>query len=467
MPVYNNPGFQQGVESLKQLFAPPSGQDAAAWAMANERNAEARRKAEAYARMTTAGATPALVDQFGVASGTFLPTQSYHALDVGDATTRRGQDLESSDRRYGVDVGARTSAANNAADNERAFATNAADNDRAIGQTKLQTLAGFFGPLGKDQVRPAVPSQLMTLFGGPGGDLPAAEGRRSPMSETEVKGAERQDLRGRGLLTDQDLMDAILGDKTPVEALGPGGKPVYMSPGAAVRTGAQPAPKSPTTVVNTGSDSSKFYDKADEARGKSFNDMADAGAAAQRSLIQIDELDKRLANVGTGGLAAMKQFAASYGLPVGDASDSQAADALINALIPSQRPPGSGSMSDGDVAMFRQSLPRIANQPNGNALIIRTMRGIAQYDAQRGTIANRVLNREISPADGQRAMAELPNPLAEFRRNDGGVETGAGATATPAAVAPANAGPQPGTVEGGYRFKGGNPADASSWERVN
>lgn len=31
---------------------------------------------------------------------------------------------------------------------------------------------------------------------------------------------------------------------------------------------------------------------------------------------------------------------------------------------------------------------------------------------------------------------------------------------------PAQAGPQPGVVEDGYRFKGGNPADPSSWERV-
>lgn len=35
-----------------------------------------------------------------------------------------------------------------------------------------------------------------------------------------------------------------------------------------------------------------------------------------------------------------------------------------------------------------------------------------------------------------------------------------------ASASPSSSGPQVGTVEGGYRFKGGNPADKSNWEKV-
>lgn len=170
-----------------------------------------------------------------------------------------------------------------------------------------------------------------------------------------------------------------------------------------------------STNVTVGGDSGEFFKEADKNRGKAVAEAAQAGDAAQRSLIQIGELEKRLAAVGTGGMASVRQMAANLGIPIEGADDIQAATAIINQLVPGQRPPGSGTMSDADVELFKQSLPRIINTEGGNQKILATMRGIAQYDAQRGSIANQILNREITPAEGQRLMNAIPNPLAGMR----------------------------------------------------
>ena len=72
-------------------------------------------------------------------------------------------------------------------------------------------------------------------------------------------------------------------------------------------------------------------------------------------------------------------------------------------------------MSDADLELFKQSLPRTINQPGGNELIINTMRGIAQYDAQGAEIIQRLRAREISREEAFRLLNERKNPLYEFK----------------------------------------------------
>lgn len=175
-------------------------------------------------------------------------------------------------------------------------------------------------------------------------------------------------------------------------------------------------------TVNTGdtSGSGAFYKKADELRAGTIVDAATAGMDAGRRMVQIDQLGQLLGNVETGGLAAVKQMAGEWGINTEGLSDIQAAQALINQMVPSQRPPGSGTMSDADLALFKQSIPRIINQPGGNELIIRTMREIANYDQQIGAIANRVLNRDLTPEQGADEMRKVINPLEGFGRRASG-----------------------------------------------
>jgi hypothetical protein len=228
---FNNPAFAQAAANLSALFAPPSGSDAAGWATANEKNAAAKRLAEFYDYRNNPNFNQQTFDRMGVAAGAYTPNQSYYAQDANNAT-----------QRYGYDTQAATSRANNVADNKRALATNAADNARALQTNQLSELGKFYAPLNEGQVRPDVPSDIAAMYGVPHA-VEAAQGRDKPLSETEFDAQQKQRLIDQGSLTDQDLLDAIVGDKTPVQAVGPDNRPMFMSPGAAVRTGAQPYAK--------------------------------------------------------------------------------------------------------------------------------------------------------------------------------------------------------------------------------
>lgn len=166
-------------------------------------------------------------------------------------------------------------------------------------------------------------------------------------------------------------------------------------------------------TVNNG-EGSKFYDKLDEGQATTFNGLSETGVQARSKMAQIDRLEGLLAQAQTGGFAMIKQAAGEYGINTEKLSDIQAAQALINELVPQQRQPGSGPMSDADLALFKQSLPRILNQPGGNQLIVNTMRGITQYQIQMGEIADAVADRRIEPAEAREQIRNLPNPLASI-----------------------------------------------------
>ncbi|MEN5279014.1 hypothetical protein ABE527_18970 [Brucella sp. TWI432] len=208
------------------------------------------------------------------------------------------------------------------------------------------------------------------------------------------------------------------------------------------------------TNVNIGDGEGKdFYKKLDEKGADMFGTLLEDGANSRSTMMKIDRLEGLLNSTPTGAGANFKLLAANYGLKLGpEVDDLQAAQALINQLVPAQRPADSGPMSDADLELFKQSMPRIINAPGGNQIIIDTMRGIAKYTAAQGDIAAKVANRELTPTQGRQRLAQLENPLANTQTVN--------ASAT-------QAGAQVGQVEDGYRFKGGDPANPQNWEKVN
>jgi flagellar protein FlgJ len=166
-----------------------------------------------------------------------------------------------------------------------------------------------------------------------------------------------------------------------------------------------------------------------------FAEMSTEGMNSRADIAVIDELSGLLQGQG-GTMSGIAGALAKYGIGGEGLSDIQAAQALINKLVPSQRQPGSGTMSDRDVELFTRSLPSLWNQPGGNEIILRTMRGLAEYKQAQGEIADQVMAGEITRQEARQMLRQLKNPLELFRGR-----TGTGESAKP---------PQ----SGGYRILG-------------
>lgn len=188
-----------------------------------------------------------------------------------------------------------------------------------------------------------------------------------------------------------------------------------------------PVTKGGVNVTNNIGGDDKFGEEFAKLDAKALATISESGTAAQRNLGRIDQLEKLLQNSPTGLAGAAKLRAGEWGINTEGLSDLQAAQALINSLVPEQRQPGSGPMSDADLELFKQSLPRIINQPGGNQLIINTMRAIAQYDAEGAKIVQRLRSNEIDRATAFDLMLNRADPMQAYRAAVG---------SAPAAAAP-------------------------------
>ena len=244
-----------------------------------------------------------------------------------------------------------------------------------------------------------------------------------------------------GVLLDPTTYQPIFDSREPdAYTLGPG-QQRFDAQGNVIAQGPE---AQPGVVVNNMPGQDKFDEAFASGDAAALATISDAGISAQRNIGRIDQLESLLQSSPTGFSGVAKQRLGELGINTAGLDDIQAAQALVNTLVPEQRPPGSGPMSDADLELFKQSLPRIVNQPGGNATIIQTMRGIAQYDAQGAQIVQQVRDGSMTRAQGFAALQARPNPLETFKAPPG--------TAVDAAVS------QPATG-GATSFSGMAPAD--------
>jgi hypothetical protein len=180
------------------------------------------------------------------------------------------------------------------------------------------------------------------------------------------------------------------------------------------KLGASPV-KSPLVDIRLpgeGPQETAFMKKAGELEAGNFGSLVEMGQTARRNRVTLDQLDVAAASIPGGLEASAKAALGNMGIETQGLSEIQATEALINQLVPAQRAPGSGPMSDRDLALFKQSLPRLIQSADGRAKILTNMKAINDYVVREGQIANRVLSGEITPQEGRRQIEGLGNPLA-------------------------------------------------------
>lgn len=181
---------------------------------------------------------------------------------------------------------------------------------------------------------------------------------------------------------------------------------------------------------------SEFSKTIGANQAKMFTTMAEEAVNARADLGKIDALRTLVAKTPGGFLGGAQSIASQYGIKLGEnASAVEAAQAIINQMVPTQRVPGSGTTSDRDLALFKASLPQLSNTPEGNAIIMDTVQSMAEYKAAQGEIATKVLTGAMTREDGLRALQSLPDPYAKVKSAVGG-RAPAGAAQPGAAAQP-------------------------------
>lgn len=191
--------------------------------------------------------------------------------------------------------------------------------------------------------------------------------------------------------------------------------------------------------------------KLDEGTAKNWTAWQEAGhvsAGQVQDLQMLDELIK-VAPQGplTGRLAEMFPGVSSAG---------DAFNAIVKRVAPTMRAPGSGSTSDIEYDGMLRSLPALRNNPEANVAISEMMKAKSALNIERADIISQYSQNQISRNDAEKRLSEL-NRRSIMTPAMRQMLTGLGGKGDVPLV---------GDIVDGHRFKGGDPANQASWEKV-
>lgn len=158
----------------------------------------------------------------------------------------------------------------------------------------------------------------------------------------------------------------------------------------------------------------KFAEAAAKNNADTLNTTVQGGVVAQKSLGDIRLLSQLADATPTGAgqnyINSIAGYAKRLGIDVSDVANldsSQQMTAIVNRIVPTLRPPGSGTMSDRDVQLFLESLPSLTNTPGGNKAIASNLEKIALRSVEEAKIADKALSGEITPSEARQQIINL------------------------------------------------------------